>query len=112
MLRETSQLLPKTKLRPNLLSAVFDSPIRRMKKYASSARISAARPVRPERRILSGIRPAADRSSSERPAGPVVVALASTCYSLRDRRSVAGQLRQLRGVLRHQVGGQRRVRQL
>src|SRR5258707_11034217 len=78
MFRETSQLLPNTKLKPNLLSAVFDSPIRRMKKYASSARISAARPVSPQRRILSGIRPAADRSRPERPAATVVVALAST----------------------------------
>src|SRR6266404_931146 len=112
MLRETSQSLPKTKLKPNLLSAVCDSPIRRMKKYASSARIRAARAVSPQRRIRSGIRPAAGRPDAGRPAEAAVVAPASTGDSLRHRRPVAGQLRQLRGVLRLQRRGQRRVREL
>ena len=85
MLRETSQSFPKTKLSPNRLSASWDCPIRRTKKYASSARISAARTVSPQRRTVSGIRPPADRSSDERPPETAVVALASTVPSLRHR---------------------------
>ncbi len=49
MLRLTSQSLPKMKLSPNEFRAFDDSPMRRMKKYAMSSRISAASPVRPHR---------------------------------------------------------------
>lgn len=76
MLRETSQSLPKMKLSPNELNAFCDWPISLMKKYASSARINAARIVSPYRSIWSGKRPADDRSNAERPPG-AVVALAS-----------------------------------
>jgi hypothetical protein len=60
-----------------VLNVLLDSPIRRMKKYASSARIAAASAVSPHFRTRSGRRDAGDRSRVERP--PVtVVALAST----------------------------------
>ena len=78
MLRETSQSLPNTKLSPNRLRTSCDCPIRRMKKYASSARIAAASARRPQRRTVSGIRPPADRSRIERRPETAVVALAST----------------------------------
>ena len=47
MLRLMSQSLPKMKLRPNVLSAFVDSPIRRTKKYPMSSRIRTASVVRP-----------------------------------------------------------------
>src|SRR5450755_1689589 len=75
--RETSQSLPNTKLRPNLLSASFDSPIRRMKKYASRTRMAAERTVSPTCMIWSGNRLPDDRSRAERPPG-TGGALAST----------------------------------
>ena len=98
MLRETSQSLPKTKLSPNVLNDVLDWPIRRMKKYAISIRISAASALSPHFSTRSGRRPSGDRSRTERPP-LAVVALASTTRLLRDRRAVADHLRQLRVVL-------------
>ena len=83
MLRLTSQSLPKTKLSPNELNAFCDSPIRRMKKYASSARIAAASAVSPHRRIWSGSRLPGDRSKTERP--PVTVVAPASTAVLRDR---------------------------
>src|SRR5437588_9800199 len=109
MLRDGSQSFPKMKLSPKVLNVFPDSPIRRMKKYASSARIAAARVVRPHLRSRSGIRLAAGRSRTERPA-ETVVTLAST--PLRDRRPVAGHRRELGLVLGDQAGRQRCVRQL
>ncbi len=54
MLRLTSQSLPKMKLRPNVLRAFVDSPMRRMKKYPISIRIRTARVVRPHLQHLIG----------------------------------------------------------
>ena len=47
ILRLTSQSLPKMKLRPKVLSAFVDSPMRRTKKYPMSSRIRTARVVKP-----------------------------------------------------------------
>src|SRR3954454_3757529 len=67
MLRDTSQSFvnvnPKTPKRSN---AIDDSEISLMKKYAISARIAAARPVRPHRNTLSGKRESGDRPRTGR----------------------------------------------
>src|ERR1039458_5130309 len=110
MLRLGSQSLPNTKLSPKLLNAPFDCPISLMKKYASRARINAARVVNPHLRIRSGIRLTGDRSKLERPPGTVV--LASTDPPLGDGRAVAGHRGKLRGVLGRQRGRQWRIRAL
>src|ERR1700756_4694285 len=74
---EGSQSFPKMKLSPYVLKVSLDSPIRRMKKYASRARIATARAVSPHLSTRSGRGDDGGRSRFERP--PVtVVALAST----------------------------------
>src|ERR1700761_4111694 len=111
MLRETSQSLPKMNDRPNVENVDPDSPISRMKKKTSRARISTASDVSAHGRARSGKRLSGDRSRTERP--PVaVVALASNERLLRERRSVAGHRLELRLVLAQQRRRNRRVRQL
>src|SRR4051812_27902834 len=68
MSRDTSQLFvnvnPKT---PKRSKAIDDSAVSLMKKYAISARIAAASPVRPQRSALSGRRESGDRPRTGRP---------------------------------------------
>ena len=85
MLRETSQLLPNTKLSPYVLNTWPDWPTRRMKKYTIRMRMSAASALSPHFMTRSGRRPADDRSRTERPpVGVVLVAANLRSYEIGD----------------------------
>src|ERR1700749_4466597 len=109
MLRETSQSLPKMNDSPNVENVDPDSPISRMKKKTSRARISTARDVSAPGRPRSGKRLSGDRSRTERPP-LAVVAPASNERLLAERRSVAGHRLELRLGLAQPRGRERRLR--
>src|SRR5436190_3685193 len=68
MSRETSQLFVNVKPNtPKRSKAIEASEISLTKKYAISARIAAARAVRPQRSTRSGRRESGDRPSTGRP---------------------------------------------
>src|SRR4051812_20429053 len=80
-----------------------------MKKYPMMTRISAARPVSPQRMIRSGRRAAGGRSSIERPPGALRLPASN---ALLERASVALQGAHLGLSVRVEGVGQCRVLQL